>query len=321
MFPDAGPTARVLLVLELVQNNPGITAAEVGRRLDISERAARRCVTTLREVGVPVESTRGPHGGYRLGRGLRLPPLIFSATEALGLVMAVLDGNHAVADPAQPVGAALGKLIAALPDTVSRQAAQLRDHAAVAPDRLAARPDPAVASALVEALSEQRRVQITYRTESREWSEEADPWGLVVRYGRWYLICHSHRVDAVRTYRVDRITEVAQTGESFSLPDGFDPVQALEEHLARGWEHSTRVVFQASLEAVRSWIGASMGRLSEHPEGCVLEGSTDNPGMYAAEYLAAIPHDFRVEGGPELRQAMADLSNKLRRSVGSPSAG
>ncbi len=83
------PTARALRVLELLQAQPGITAAQLAAQLDVTERAARRYVAILREADIPVESTRGPYGGYRLGRGIRLPPLVFTATEALGLVMAV----------------------------------------------------------------------------------------------------------------------------------------------------------------------------------------------------------------------------------------
>src|SRR5882757_10345086 len=102
--PDVSPTARALLALELVQGSPGITADQRADKLGVSERAARRYVGILREAGVPVESVREPYGGYRVGRGLRLPPLMFSGTEALGLVMAVLDGHHDASDPADPVG-------------------------------------------------------------------------------------------------------------------------------------------------------------------------------------------------------------------------
>ena len=91
---NSAPAATVaaLLALELLQSRPGITAEQLGERLGVTERAARRYVGILREAGIPVESTRGPYGGYRVGRGLRLPPLMFSASEALALVMAVLDG-------------------------------------------------------------------------------------------------------------------------------------------------------------------------------------------------------------------------------------
>jgi predicted DNA-binding transcriptional regulator YafY len=110
-----------------------------------------------------VESARGPYGGYRLGRGTRLPPVVFSETEALGLVMAVLDGQPAAADVEDPVGCALGKVIRALPERVGRQAAALREHASSAPDRHSARPDPAITSALVAASAARRGVVVTYR--------------------------------------------------------------------------------------------------------------------------------------------------------------
>ena len=90
---DISPTARALLVLEMVQNQPGIGAAQLAARLGLTDRAVRRNVAVLREAGIPVESTRGRYGGYRAGRGLRVPPLMFTSTEALALVMAVLDAG------------------------------------------------------------------------------------------------------------------------------------------------------------------------------------------------------------------------------------
>ncbi len=108
-----------------------------------------------------MDSARGPHGGYRLGRGTRLPLVTFTQAEALGLVMTVLDGQPAAAGTGtgDPVGAALGKLIRALPEN----------------------------------------------------APEVDPWAVVIRYGRWYLLCHSHHANAIRTYRVDRVRSVQQT--------------------------------------------------------------------------------------------------------------
>src|SRR5215831_7986126 len=144
MKPDAGPTARALLALELIQGSPGITADQLAGKLGISERAARRYTGILRDAGIPVESVRGPHGGYRIGRSLRLPPLMFSAAEALGLVMAVLDGHHDASDPAGLVGSALGKIMRALPEPVAEQAEVVRRTTASAPDRAAVRPDPAI---------------------------------------------------------------------------------------------------------------------------------------------------------------------------------
>src|SRR3954465_1664689 len=142
MAYDASPTARALLALALVQGSPGITADRLADKLGVSERAVRRYVGILREAGIPIDSVRGPYGGYHVGRGLRLPPLMFSAAEALGIVMAVLDGHHDASDPTDLVGGALGKIVRALPEPVAAQAEAVRRATAPAPDRSAVRPRP-----------------------------------------------------------------------------------------------------------------------------------------------------------------------------------
>ncbi|MEO3753690.1 WYL domain-containing protein [Streptomyces sp. B6B3] len=316
---DLSPTARALRTLDILQSRPGTTAGELARGLGVTERAARRYVGILREAGIPVESARGPHGGYRLGRGTRLPPVHFTQSEALALVMAVLDGQPAAADPdADPddrVGAALSKVIRALPESIGREAAALRAYAAAAPDRhSAARPDPATTSTLVAAVAARRRVVVAYRGESgAEWEAEVDPWAVVVRHARWYLLCHSHRADAIRTYRVDRIRSVQQTPHGFQPPEGLDPVAVLEENLGLGWQFPTRVAFDAPLAEVAPWIRPPMGRLEPSADGagCVLVGSTRNPTMYAQEWLATVPFAFRVDGGQELRAAVTTLAARL----------
>lgn len=321
MKADLSPTARALRALELLQAQPGVTCGQLAAQLDVTERAARRYIAILREASIPVESARGPYGGYRLGRGIRLPPLMFTATEALGLVMAVLDGSHAAADADDPVGAALGKIIRALPENVGRPAATMRQHASAAPSRGAVRPGAMTTSALVDAIAAQRRVSIGYRSQAgTQWAEDVDPWAVVVRHGRWYLLCHSHRAGAVRTYRVDRIQSVVTCGERFRAPGDLDYVDLLEQHLGAGWEFETRVAFDAPRDEVAQYISPPMGRLSGTGEGarCVLTGTTRNPAMYAAEWLAAIPLTFHVEGGPELRAAVAALTARLTAALGAP---
>lgn len=345
MPTDTSPTARALRAIEILQARPGMTADELGERLGVTERAARRYVGILREAGIPVESERGPHGGYRLGRGMRLPPVVFTQAEAFGLVMAVLDSPPTATDVDGLVESALAKVIQALPERVGRQAAVLHEHASAAPDRYSARPDPATTGALVAAIAAGRGVLVGYRSESgREWESEVDPWAVVVRYGRWYLLCRSHRADAIRTYRVDRIRSVEQTAHAFTAPEGLDPVAELEENLGSGWEFPTRVVFDAPMAEVARWIRPPMGRLTPLAEGdggnggdddtdggesggenvasggCVLVGSTSNPTMYAQEWLAGMPFAFRVEGGPELRAAVATLAERFAGALSAESA-
>jgi predicted DNA-binding transcriptional regulator YafY len=309
---DASPTARALLALELVQASPGITADRLADKLGVSERAARRYVEILREAGIPVESVRGPHGGYRLGRGLRLPPLMFSAAEALGLVMAVLDGHHDASDPTGPVGSALSKLVRALPEPVAAQAEAVRRTTAPAPDRAAARPDPETTAALVGACSSQRRVRLGYRSEAgSQWVVEVDPWAVVVRHGRWYLLCWSHRAEARRAYRVDRVVEVEVLDSTFSPPAELDPVATLEDHLAVGWEYEVEVVIDAPVDAVARRLPPTLGRVEPVDAGTSrLVGSTSNPVWYA-EQLAAIPVAYRIVHCAELRAAASVIGQRL----------
>jgi len=314
---DISPTARALRALEILQTRPGTTAHNLAERLGVTERAARRYIGILREAGIPVESARGPYGGYRLGAGTRLPPVSFTEAEALGLVMAVLDNQPAAADVDDLVGSALGKVVRALPVNVARQASALREHASTVPDRHVTRPDPAITSALVAAVAARRGVLVTYRSEpGNEWQTQVDPWAVVVRYGRWYLLCHSHHADATRTYRLDRICAVEQTEHAFDPPGIADPAAALEENLGTGWEFPTRVIFNAPLAEVAPWTRPPMGRLEPLGERCVLVGSTNNPAMYAQEWLASVPFSFRVDGGEELVAAVATVASRFAAAVG-----
>src|SRR4051794_1462202 len=247
---DASPAARALLVLELIQNAPGINADRLAERLGLSDRAVRRHVGVLREAGIPVESTRGRYGGYRIGRGLRLAPLMFTPSEALGLVMAVLEGHPAGED--DPVGQALGKIIRALPEPLARPADAVR--------RVPARgwhvvvPDVDVTLQLVQASDAGKRVRLRYGHDAgRTWDVEIDPWSVVVRHRRWYLLGWSHDKDARRVLRVDRVRTVEVLSDRFERPEGLDALGAVEDQLAMGWKHQVEVVIEAPVGECRHW--------------------------------------------------------------------
>jgi predicted DNA-binding transcriptional regulator YafY len=317
----ANPTAKVLRTLELVQSYTGITADDLADRLLVSDRAVRRYIAILRQVGVPIESTRGRYGGYQIGRSLQPPPMMFTASEALGVVMAVLDGHHAAADLDDPVGSALGKLIRSLPTHTARQAAMVREHARAAPDRTAARPDPAITARLVEAVATRRGLRLGYTTAAgSSLDTRVDPWAIVVRHGRWYLLCLAHEANAARAYRVDRIHRVDILNVDVEPPIDLNPVAWLEAHLGTGWKHPTCVEFDAPIASIAPFITAPMGQLETTGDGtrCVLRGTTNNPTMYAAEWLAAIPYPFKVLDGPELREAVTQLARRMLDAVNTP---
>jgi predicted DNA-binding transcriptional regulator YafY len=316
---EISPTARALLALEAIQNVPGITATRLGERLGVTERAARRYVAILREAGLPIDSVSGPYGGYQVGHGLRLPPLTFTAAEASGLVMAVLEGHKGAADPADLVGGALAKIVRVLPTRVAAQVRPIRDSAAGgAPDE----PDPAagvgleVTTTLFESCAAARRLRLTYR---RHWAGdsayremEVDPWAVVLRHSRWYLLCWSHTAEARRVLRIDRIVTASPGLETFTPPASLDALAVLEEHLSQGWAYDVDVLIDAPPVEIARWLPRSLGLLSpsDDGDGTRLRASTASPHWYAGR-LAVLPYAFYVRGSAELREATADLGRRL----------
>lgn len=319
MAHEASPTARALLALEVIQNNPGVTARQLGDRLGVTERAARRYVAILREAELPIESVSGPYGGYQVGRGLRLPPLTFTTAEAMGLVMAVLEGHRNAADPADLVGSALAKIVRVLPEPVAGPVRALRAAAAPAPSD-GARVSPELTAQLIESCMAARRLRLVYRMASDR-VLEVDPWAVVLRHSRWYLLCWSHTRAARRVLRVDRIVTAEALPDTFTPPPGLDALGTLEEHLSQGWTYPVDVLVDATVGETSRWLSRSLGRLEPDGAGRTrLRATTDDPDWYAGR-LAVIPVPFRVLASPELRSATAALGQRLLAAGGRPSGG
>jgi predicted DNA-binding transcriptional regulator YafY len=330
---EVSPTARALLALEAIQNVPGITAQRLGERLGVTERAARRYVAILREAGLPIDSVSGPYGGYQVGRGLRLPPLTFTAAEAAGLVMAVMEGHGAAADPADLVGGALAKILRVLPARVSALVRPIRD---VIPPPATAAPQVSheLTTALFQACAAGRRLRLSYRLANPNhsadgnghgWVEramEVDPWAVILRHSRWYLLCWSHTRDARRVLRVDRIASAEPLPDTFTPPAGLDPLRVLEEHLSQGWTFPVDVLIDAPPHAVERWLPRSLGVLSPCGDGSKtrLLASTDDPEWYAG-LLAALPCGFVVNESASLRDAVAALGLRLLAASADVSSG
>jgi predicted DNA-binding transcriptional regulator YafY len=314
MAHDLSPTARALLALEAIQNNPGVTAQALGDRLGVTERAARRYVSILREADLPIESLTGPHGGYRVGRGLRLPPLMFTAAEAMGLVMAVLEGHRDAADPSDLVGGALSKIVRVLPERVARPVRGFRDPSAVRPAP-ATSVNPQLTSALIEACVATRRLRLTYRLGSSDRLMEVDPWAVVLRHSRWYLLAWSHSSQARRVLRVDRVVATEAVPETFTPPPDLDALRTLEEHLSQGWTYPVDVLIDATVQDASRWLPRNLGQLEPDEDGehTRLRATTDEPDWYARQ-LAAIPAPFRVLASPELQRATVALGGRLVRA-------
>ncbi|GAA4706819.1 helix-turn-helix transcriptional regulator [Nocardioides conyzicola] len=296
--------------LELIQARPGITADQLGAGLGVTGRAARRYVAILREADLPVESVSGPYGGYRVGRGLRLPPLMFTAAEATGLVMATIEGHRGAADPADVVGGALAKILRVLPERV----------AVPTPTSSGDTATHEHLERLLAACSARRVLRLSYRTGRRTSVMEVEPWAVVLRHSRWYLLCWSRSREAQRVLRVDRVESTEPLAETFEPPDDLDAMRTVEEHFSQGWRYAVEVVVEAPPEQVERWVPRSFARLEALPDGRTrMVATTDDPDWYA-RHLALIPVRFTVVGD-EVRAALAGLAQRLDAAAGSATSG
>jgi predicted DNA-binding transcriptional regulator YafY len=160
-------------------------------------------------------------------------------------------------------------------------------------------------------------VRIDYCSEAgSRWQTEVEPWAVVVRHGRWYLLCHSPSRDARRAYRVDRVEGVEVLDEPFAPPADLDPVVLLEEHLAVGWEYDVEVVIDAPIDKVARCVPRTLGRLEAIDDASTrLVGSTSNPAMYV-EQLAGVPAAYRIVHGEEVAEAARVLGERLLAAAG-----
>jgi len=303
------PATRVLALLEVLQDRGLVSADELANRLQVDTRTVRRYATTLRELGIPVESIRGRYGGYRLTRGYRLPPLMLGDDEAVAVAVALTAAGERE-DPGQPSATdrALVKLSRVLPAALrERVNALLAATAVVADRRVAVTPEPDLALTLAAAVRARRRVRIDHRRPGGERTvREVDPYGLVVYARRWYLVGHDHLRGAVRTYRVDRIAGAAELRRRFTPPDGFDPVAHVLHTLTLGaWTHRAEVWLDTDLGIARRLLPTTVGELTPCPDGGVLlvSGVEDIPAM--ARMLTSLPWRFTVRRPAALADALA----------------
>lgn len=213
--------ARLISMVLLLQSRETMTAGELARELEVSERTVYRDMEALSAAGVPVYADRGRGGGYRLVGGYRTRLTGLTREEAEALFLSELPGPAGDMGRGDAVAAAELKVLAALPaslrDAPSR--AGQRFHLD-APGWFGESGPPPLLRDLARAVWEDERVELRYRRKDAEVARAAEPYGLVLKNGTWYLVA---RVGgSTRTYRVDRVTGVWPTGELFDRDEDFD---------------------------------------------------------------------------------------------------
>ncbi len=304
------PTGRVLTVLELLQSRPGLTGPEIAARLETDVRTVRRYITKLQDVGIPVEANPGRFGGYRLRPGFKLPPLLFSEHEAVAIALGLLASPWLEVDlPSEAVEGALSKITRVLPDAVRERVLAMSSAMILSSYRDESRPDASLLMLLSESAQGRSCVHLTYRSDREEMTERTvEPYGVVGRQGKWYLIAWCRlRVD-YRTFRLDRIRDAKPLTERFEKREDFDfhayALRTLENYPVN---FHLRVRFNAAPERVYDRIPASLGTITPTPEGLVLDWPIDDLD-YGARYLLSRGVPFTLLDPPELREVFRKLS-------------
>ncbi|MGH2455872.1 MAG: helix-turn-helix transcriptional regulator [Candidatus Limnocylindria bacterium] len=213
--------SRLVTLLLLLQTRGQLTAAELARQLEVSERTVHRDVDALAQAGVPIYAERGPHGGVRLVEGYRTRLTGLTADEAEALFLSGLSGPAAELGLGTVMTAAQLKVLTALPAELRTRASRLveRFYLDAAGWFQPGEEVPSLAS-VAESVWQSRRLRFDYDRGDQLVEREVEPLGLVLKGGTWYLVARSQ--GELKTYRISRMLEVELGEERFERPAGFD---------------------------------------------------------------------------------------------------
>jgi predicted DNA-binding transcriptional regulator YafY len=306
---------RLIATLLLLQARGQVTAAQVAAELEVSVRTARRDLEALGTAGIPVYSSAGRGGGWSLVGGARTDLSGLTSAEARDLFLAA--GTSVAAAP--QVQAALRKLAQALPAPLREGARAAGNAVVVDPAAWGRRPPPAGPEhlpALQQAVVDAVQVQLGYTGRGKPPSRRVvGPLGLVAKSGVWYLVATT--AAGVRTFRVDRVTDVVRTGDPVRRPADFDLAAAWADsadQVERRRSSGARVrglADPAALPVLRGLLGARVNERGTAPDGRIeVELAGPSVRGVAAE-VAGLGRRLELVDPPEARAALAALAGEL----------
>lgn len=303
-------TGRALQLLALLQARSVWSAAELSEELGVTTRTVRRDVERLRTLGYPIEASPGHGGGYRLGAGKAIPPLLLSAEEAtavaIGLRLATACG---IDDLGQPALRALTTLDRVLPPQVRGDVAAISEVLDVSISRPAAVASPVLVT-LARAVRDLSQLRVDYeRRDGYRSTRRLEPYRVVSVDGRWYLFAYDLEREDWRTFRLDRMHEVrASTFRYRPRPTPENIEEYVRDSLsARPAGYQARVRFARPRAEVAPLIPELVGRVeADGEDACILSmGSTD--ARWTALHLAHLGLPIEVLEPPELHDEITAL--------------
>lgn len=311
-------SARLLRLLSLLQARADWPGPELAERLGVTTRTVRNDVERLRDLGYPVHATPGVAGGYRLGAGAALPPLLLDDEEAVAVAVGLrAAAGGGVAGIEESSLRALVKLEQVLP---SRLRHRLEALLAATVELPAAGPtvDAGVLAALAAACRDHQGLRFDYRDHGGSASlRTVEPHRLVHDRRRWYLVAWDTERGDWRTFRADRIAPRVPTGPRFAPrgPPGGDLTGWLQRGLGRAtWRFHARVTVRAPAAEIADRLPPAVAIEPLDDSTCVVEVGSDTPEMLAL-YLGMLGADFQVHEPPELVEHLRALAARYRRAI------
>ncbi|HVW08050.1 MAG TPA: WYL domain-containing protein [Bryobacteraceae bacterium] len=316
-------SARLLRLLSLFQGRRYWSGAELAARLEVTPRTLRRDVDKLRSLGYPVHSATGAEGGYQMGAGTTMPPLLLDDEEAvavsLGLRLAA-GGNVEGVEEASI--RALAKIEQILPARIGRRVAAMQS-AIVTPGRAESAVDARMLSILAGACRDLESLRFRYRDFGGAVSARSvEPHRLVHTGRRWYLVAWDTGRADWRTFRVDRITEKIVAGARFEPRD--PPAKDLAAYVAKGAWTSPRCrakvkLLVAAEEAARHLPPDLLSSPNGMIEAIDERSCWFNAGAPSYESLAThlvfLRMDFELSEPAELVEHVGRLAERYRRAI------
>ncbi|MGW6586110.1 MULTISPECIES: helix-turn-helix transcriptional regulator [Streptomyces] len=330
--------ARLLKLLSLLQTPREWPGGELAERLDVSPRTIRRDIDRLRDLGYPVEASRGSVGGYRLVAGAAMPPLLLDDEEAVAIAVGLRAGaGHAIEGVEEASVRALAKLEQVLPSRLRRRVSALQNATVPLTRGDGSTIDPRTLTTLASAATGRERLRFAYRSgDGTRSKRQVEPYRLVSTGQRWYLVAYDVGREDWRTFRVDRVGEPYATGARFTprpLPvegpgsdasggtgsdAGSGDAAAFLARSMRRMQPELRldVRFDAPAEFVTARLPAHLGTPEPDGEGgCRLRASCADSLEWVALRLALVDCAFSVQGPPQLVAYLEGLGARLTRAA------
>jgi predicted DNA-binding transcriptional regulator YafY len=312
-------SVRLLRLLSLLQSRRSWSGPELADRLGVGVRTIRRDMERLRSLGYPVNAEPGVAGGYRLGAGAALPPLLLDDQEAVAVAVALRTAaSGTVIGIEETSMRALAKLEQVLPSRLRRRVRALGSFTV---PTLGGAPavDVEVLAMIAAACRDQERLRFGYRRHDGEESRRTvEPHRLVLLGRRWYLVAWDADRSEWRSFRVDRITTRLSVGGRFPArgpPPGGAAAFVAEGAAAARHRWQATVVLRAPLAAVAPRVPQNVGTLEAiDDETCLLRTAADWLGGLAI-YIGAIGVDFEVIDPPELVDELRSLGDRFQRAA------